>query len=101
MADLLRTKKVDCRRRGEDRRAREESGKLSMNANKNPSPEGKSPSEQIDAIIRESGDWRGKKLAQLRAVIKHADPTVVEAVKWKKPSRPEGVPFGLMMAHSA
>jgi hypothetical protein len=46
--------------------AREESGELSMKANQNPSPKGKSPSQQIDAIIRESGDWRGKKLSQLR-----------------------------------
>jgi hypothetical protein len=63
-----------------------------MKANQNPSQEGKSASEQIDAIIQKSGDWRGKKLAQLRAVIKQADPVVVEEVKWKKPSRPEGVP---------
>jgi hypothetical protein len=63
-----------------------------MNANNNPSPKGESPSHQIDAIIRESGDWRGKKLSQLRAVIKHADPVVVEEVKWKKPSNPLGVP---------
>ncbi len=52
----------------------------------------KSPSEQIDDIIQEPGDWRGKKLAQLRAVIQKADPAVVEEVKWKKPSRPSGVP---------
>jgi hypothetical protein len=63
-----------------------------MKANKNPSPNGKSPSQEIDAIIRESGDWRGKTLSQLRALIKHADPVVVEEVKWKKPSKPEGVP---------
>lgn len=63
-----------------------------MKANKNPSPEGKSPSQQIDAIIGESGDWRGKKLSELRALIKQADPVVVEEVKWKKPSKPEGVP---------
>ena len=62
-----------------------------MKANQNPSPKEKSPSEQIDAIIRESGDWRGKKLSQLRALIKQADPGVVEEVKWKKPSKPEGV----------
>ncbi len=49
-------------------------------------------SEQIDDIIKQSGDWRGEKLAHLRAVIKGADPTVGEEVKWKKPSRPEGVP---------
>lgn len=52
----------------------------------------RSATEQIDDIIRQSGDWRGAKLSQLRAVIKEADPTVVEDVKWKKPSRPEGVP---------
>ena len=39
-----------------------------------------------------SGDWRGTKLSQLRTVIKHADADVVEEVKWKKPSKPEGVP---------
>ena len=54
--------------------------------------EDRSASEQIDDIIRKSGDWRGEKLAQLRAVIKEADPGVVEGVKWKKPSKPEGVP---------
>ena len=54
--------------------------------------EGRSASEQIDDIIKKSSDWRGAKLAQLRAVIKEADPGVVEEVKWKKPSRPEGVP---------
>lgn len=52
----------------------------------------KAASEEIDAIIKKLGDWRGKKLSQLRAVIKKADTTVVEEVKWKKPSKPEGVP---------
>ncbi len=63
-----------------------------MKASTNPSPKEKSPSEQIDAIIKEPGDWRGKKLSQLRALIKEADPAVVEEVKWKKPSKPMGVP---------
>lgn len=63
-----------------------------MKAGTNPPPEGKSPSQQIDDIIKEPGDWRGKKLSQLRALIKNADPAVVEEVKWKKPSRPMGVP---------
>jgi len=63
-----------------------------MKASTNASPKEKSPSQQIDAIIKESGDWRGKKLSQLRAVIKRADPAVVEEVKWKKPSNPMGVP---------
>lgn len=54
--------------------------------------EDKPAAQQIDDIIKKSGDWRGTKLSQLRALIKEADPAVVEDVKWKKPSRPEGVP---------
>ena len=71
---------------------REESGELRMKASKKLSPKEKSPSQQIDAIIKEPGDWRGKKLSQLRALIRKADPAVVEEVKWKKPSKPTGVP---------
>ncbi len=71
---------------------REESGELRMEASTNPSPKEKPPSQQIDAIIKAQGDWRGKKLSQLRAAIKKADPAVVEEVKWKKPSKPSGVP---------
>ncbi|MGS1015612.1 DUF1801 domain-containing protein [Allosphingosinicella humi] len=51
-----------------------------------------SPSRLIDARIRELGDWRGETLARLRALIREADPEVVEAVKWRKPSNPAGVP---------
>jgi len=36
--------------------------------------------------------WRGERLSQLRGLIRGADPGVIEEVKWKKPSRPEGVP---------
>jgi len=57
-----------------------------------PSSKEKSASLQIDAIIKEQNDWRGRKLSQLRAVIKKADPAVVEEVKWKMPSKPMGVP---------
>jgi hypothetical protein len=63
-----------------------------MNARGSSSPQNKSISQQIDDIIKQPGDWRGETLSQLRAFIKEADPTVVEEVKWKKPSRPEGVP---------
>jgi hypothetical protein len=52
----------------------------------------KSPSQEIDDIIGNTSDWRGKKLSQLRTIINNADSEVVEEVKWKKPSRPEGVP---------
>jgi hypothetical protein len=54
--------------------------------------EEKSPSQQIDDIISDLPDWKGEKLARIRAVIRQADPEIVEEVKWKKPSRPEGVP---------
>ena len=63
-----------------------------MKARTNPSAKEESPSLQIDAIIKEPGDWRGKKLSQLRALIKNADSGIVEEVKWKKPSKPSGVP---------
>lgn len=63
-----------------------------MKSNEKLSLEEKSASEQIDAIIRNSSDWQGEKLSLLRILITHADPTIVEEVKWKKPSKPEGVP---------
>jgi hypothetical protein len=50
------------------------------------------PSRQIDAKIREMGDWRGETLARVRAVIMAAGPEIVEEVKWRKPSNPLGVP---------
>ncbi len=51
-----------------------------------------SSSREIDAKIKAVGGWRGKTLADLRALIKRADPQIVEDVKWKKPSNPSGVP---------
>jgi hypothetical protein len=43
----------------------------------------KSPSELIDARIEELGDWRGRMLSRLRALIKEADPGIVEEWKWR------------------
>ncbi len=63
-----------------------------MKTSTNPAPKEISPSQQIDDIIKEPGDWRGKILSQLRALIRKADPDLVEEVKWKKPSKPSGVP---------
>ena len=45
--------------------------------------DGRSPSELIDARIGELGDWRGETLARLRALIREADPEVVETWKWR------------------
>src|SRR5579872_1191808 len=55
--------------------------------------DGTSPSKLIDTRIKELGDWRGETLARVRALIKQADPDVVEEVKWRKPSNAmRGVP---------
>jgi len=43
----------------------------------------KSPSELIDAKIEELGDWRGEMLSRLRALVKEADPEIVEEWKWR------------------
>ncbi|MBV9251988.1 MAG: DUF1801 domain-containing protein [Acetobacteraceae bacterium] len=47
------------------------------------SDKGKSPSQLIDAKIKELGDWRGKLLSRLRSLVKQADPEVVEEWKWR------------------
>jgi len=51
-----------------------------------------SASALMDKKIKQLGDWRGKTLSQIRALIKQADPEVVEELKWRKPSNPAGVP---------
>ena len=50
---------------------------------KSGSQNSKSPSQLIDARIKELGDWRGDMLSRLRAVVKEADPEVVEEWKWR------------------
>ena len=44
------------------------------------------PSQLIDARIRDLDDWRGEMLGRIRTLIKQADPEVVEEMKWRKPS---------------
>ena len=46
-------------------------------------PKEKTPSQLIDGRIKELGDWRGDTLARLRALLKEADPDVVEEWKWR------------------
>src|SRR5438874_2720074 len=53
---------------------------------------GDSPSQLIDARIKEMSDWRGETLARIRILIKQADPEVIEELKWVKPTNPGGVP---------
>jgi hypothetical protein len=50
---------------------------------KSESQNSKSPSQLIDARIKELGDWRGEMLSRLRALVKEADPEVVEEWKWR------------------
>src|SRR3954451_14496077 len=50
---------------------------------KSASQENDSPSQLIDGRIKELGDWRGEMLSRLRAVVKAADPDVVEEWKWR------------------
>ena len=49
-------------------------------------------SELIDSKIAALGDWRGETLAWARALIREVVPEVAEAVKWRKPTNPAGVP---------
>lgn len=51
-----------------------------------------SPSTLIDTRIEELPDWQGETLSRIRGLINEADPDVVEEVKWRKPSNPNGVP---------
>jgi hypothetical protein len=50
---------------------------------KSASQKSESPSQLIDARIKELGDWRGEMLSRLRALVKEADPEVVEEWKWR------------------
>ena len=47
-----------------------------------------SPSAQIDAKIKDLGDWRGQTLAHVRKIILSADPEIIEEWKWVKPTSP-------------
>ena len=51
--------------------------------NKSGSQKSESPSQLIDARIKELGDWRGEMLSRLRTLVKEADPEVVEEWKWR------------------
>jgi len=50
------------------------------------------PAARLDEKIASLGDWRGAVLARIRALIREADPTILEQVKWVKPTNPSGVP---------
>ena len=54
-----------------------------MGMKKSESQESKSPSQLIDARIKELDDWRGEMLSRLRSLVKEADPEVVEEWKWR------------------
>jgi hypothetical protein len=54
-----------------------------MGMKKSGSQKNKSPSQLIDARIKELSDWRGKMLSRIRTLVKEADPEVVEEWKWR------------------
>ena len=56
---------------------------IAKRSKSNPTTGGGSPSELIDARIKELGDWRGQTLGRIRALIKQADPDIVEEWKWR------------------
>jgi hypothetical protein len=60
---------------------------------KSGSQNSKSPSQLIDARIKELSDWRGKMLSRLRTLVKEADPEVVEEWKWR------GVVIGMLITN--
>src|SRR5262249_20966845 len=80
LGNLIAAAYHDIRKRlGSDRTAmKKQSAKKTTGAKASASP-----SSQIDAGIKELGDWRGDTLARVRAVIKQADPEVVETWKWR------------------
>lgn len=63
--------------------AKVSTGKTSASKKSSAAAGGATPSKLIDGRIRDLGDWRGKKLARVRALIKQADPEVVEEWKWR------------------
>ena len=56
---------------------------MTKNGKKRGPQRSKSPSQLIDARIRELGDWRGEMLSRLRALVREADPEVIEEWKWR------------------
>ena len=48
--------------------------------------------EEVDTKLAAIGGWRAATLARVRALIRDADPDIVEAIKWRKPTNPLGVP---------
>jgi hypothetical protein len=51
-----------------------------------------STQEEVTTLIAKFTDWRGKKMSHIRSLINQADPNIIEEVKWKKPSNPDGIP---------
>jgi hypothetical protein len=56
---------------------------MKIQLKKSATTKGQSPSRLIDARIKELNDWRGKTLSHVRALIKQADPEVIEEWKWR------------------
>jgi hypothetical protein len=57
-----------------------------------PRPEADTSRTEVSDVTVELEDWRERTLARVRGLIRQAEPDVVETVKWRKPSNPDGVP---------
>ncbi len=64
---------------------RKKTSKSKTGVRKSAARPAKSASRMIDGRIKELGDWRGKMLSQIRALIKQADPDIIEEWKWENP----------------
>ncbi len=74
---------ASCRARGENNDQESDDDMKQTTSGSKEGEGGDSPSQLIDARIRELGDWRGEALARVRAIVKQADPGVVEEWKWR------------------
>lgn len=57
-----------------------------------PKKGGKSPAHREKHMVKEKGDWRESTLSLLRGIIMTTDVSIIEEMKWRKPSNPDGVP---------
>ncbi len=62
------------------------------NQSVNNSTQDPTAAEQIDAILKMHGGWKGNLLSSLRDTIRQTDPKIYEEIKWKMKNRPEGLP---------
>lgn len=88
------TKKKATAKKATGKKVTKKATKKKVTAKKTAAAAGSDPAvvKEIDAKLAGLEDWRGPTLGRLRTLIKKAVPSVVEDIKWRKPSNPSGVP---------